>query len=322
MKRLALLTSGGDAPGMNACIRAIVRIACAKGIVPVGVYRGYQGLIDNEMQELSARSVSNIIQRGGTILLTSRCSEFMTEEGRMIAKKNLEARQIDGLIAIGGDGTLSGAIELGKIWPKSIIGAPGTIDNDLYGSDYTIGCDTAVNTALEAIDKIRDTADAHERTFLIEVMGRNCGFNSLQVAISGGAEDVLLPETESNLEQVAKKLADNRMRGKKSSIIIVAEGDDKGGVNQIIEQLKTISDIDCRAVVLGHMQRGGSPTAMDRVLATELGAFAVDRFIAGDSCVMVGKVNNKLVTTPLHDTIHQKKTLDSYQMNLVPLLAT
>ena len=321
-KRLAFLTSGGDAPGMNACIRAIVRISCAKGITPVGVYRGYQGLVDNEMEELFPRSVSNIIQRGGTILRTSRCQEFMTTEGRAKAKKNLEDNQIDGLITIGGDGTLSGAIELGKIWDKIIIGVPGTIDNDLFGSDYTIGCDTAVNTALGAIDKIRDTADSHERTFLIEVMGRNCGFNSLQVAIGGGAEEALLPETASNLELVAKELVNSKARGKKSSIVIVAEGEENGGAIKIAEQLKALGNIDCRTVILGHLQRGGSPSAADRVLATELGAFAVDSFIKGDSNVMVGKANNTLTTTPLCDTINKKKNLDNYQITLLQMLAT
>jgi 6-phosphofructokinase 1 len=239
-----------------------------------------------------------------------------------VAKQRLEELEIDGLIVIGGDGSLRGAHALSQIWDGQIIGVPGTIDNDLFGSDYTIGCDTAVNTALEAIDKIRDTADAHERTFLVEVMGRHCGFNAVQVGIGGGAEEVLIPETISKLDAVVEYLAESAAKGKTSSILIVAEGEEEGGAIEIAKKLKEKSGQDYRAIVLGHMQRGGCPTAMDRVLGTELGAYAVDRFIEGDTKVMVGKIGNRLTTTPLEKVFSEKKPLDSYQIQLLPLLAT
>ncbi len=322
MKRIGVLTSGGDAPGMNACVRSVVRVANAKGLEVLGILRGYKGLIEKDYIYMGPRSVSNIIQRGGTILRTSRCKEFRKEEVRKQVVENLSELKIDALIVIGGDGSLTGAKALSEIWEGKVIGVPGTIDNDLYGSDYTIGCDTAVNTALEAIDKIRDTADAHERIFLVEVMGRRCGFNAVQVGIGGGAEEVLIPETSSKLDDVVADLAESAAKGKKSCILIVAEGEEEGGAIEVANKLNKRTNKDFRAVVLGHMQRGGSPTAMDRVLATELGGYAVDAYLEGKSSVMVGKVGGKLISTPLEVVLSSKKPLDSYQIGLLPLLAT
>ncbi len=322
MKKIAVLTSGGDSPGMNACIRAVVRVGNAYGLDVFGICRGYQGLIDQDYLVMGPRAVSNIVQRGGTMLRSSRCGDFQTEAGRKIATDFLEKMGIEGLVVIGGDGSLRGAEALSKTWKGCIVGAPGTIDNDLYGSDYTIGCDTAVNTALEAIDKIRDTADSHERVFLVEIMGRHCGFNAVQVGIGGGAEEVLIPETISKLEDVAAYLHKSAAKGKKSSILIVAEGEEEGGAFEVGAKLKEMAGIESRAIVLGHVQRGGNPTAMDRVLATELGAYAVDCLIEGKSCVMVGKIGNKLTATPLSDVLTRKKELDSYQLKLLPLLAS
>ncbi|MCM8775291.1 MAG: 6-phosphofructokinase [Candidatus Omnitrophica bacterium] len=321
MKRIAVLTSGGDAPGMNAAIRAVVRCAIYHGLEVFGILRGYQGLLDNEFIELKPRSVSNIIQRGGTILKTSRSPEFQAVRGRQKAKANLERMRMDGLIVIGGDGTYRGAYELEKIWLGKIIGMPGTIDNDLYGTDFTIGYDTAVNTALQAIDKIRDTADAHERFFVVEVMGRHAGFIALDVSISGGAEEVLIPETKTNIKEIAQRLSLARRKGKTSSIIIVAEGDEEGGAYQVAERLKKLSGCEYRVVVLGHVQRGGSPTAADRILATELGAFAVDELIKGTSGVAVGKVGGKLRTVPFRETFGRKKAIDQFLLKLTSVLS-
>jgi 6-phosphofructokinase 1 len=320
--RIAVLTSGGDAPGMNAAIRAVVRVACYHGIEVFGVMRGYQGLIGDEFVKLSPREVSNVIQRGGTILKTSRSREFETAQGLRKAAENLEANGIDGLIVIGGDGTYRGAIDLARYWDGGIIGVPGTIDNDLYGTDDTIGYYTAVNTALEAIDKIRDTADAHERFFLVEVMGRHAGFIALDVGISGGAEEVLVPETKTKLKDVCDHLCAGKAKGKASSIIVVAEGDEEGNAFQIAEKLKTMSGNEYRVVVLGHLQRGGSPTAADRILATELGAFAVEQLMKGRSGVAVGTVNHELVTVSLKDCVSKKKKLNGYLLKLLPVLAT
>lgn len=259
INRIALLTSGGDAPGMNAAIRAVVRVGHYFRMKTYGIMRGYQGLIKGEFSEFGPRDVSNIIHRGGTVLKTSRCKEFETSEGLRKAKLNLEKKKIDGLMVIGGDGTYRGAYELSRIWDGQILGVPGTIDNDLYGTDFTIGYDTAVNTALEAIDKIRDTAESHERIFLVEVMGREAGFIALDVGISGGAEDVLVPEIKTNLKAICKHLCAAKEAGKTSSIIIVAEGEEEGGAFQIAEKLKEMSGNEYRVVVLGHLQRGGTP---------------------------------------------------------------
>lgn len=320
--RVAILTSGGDAPGMNACIRSSVRAAKSQNWTVFGIRRGYRGLIYGELDEMGSRSVSNIIQRGGTILRASRCKEFETEEGLQQAKRTLEAFGIQGLIVIGGDGSFRGAAALSKIWDGQIIGAPGTIDNDLFGTDYTIGFDTAVNTAVEAIDKIRDTAEAQERYFLVEVMGREAGFIALEAGLSGGAEEVLVPEIHFELAEIHKRLMLGKQRGKTSSIIVVAEGNREGGAFEIASKLKKLCGIDYRVVVLGHIQRGGSPTARDRVLSTKLGAYAIDVLAAGKSGVMVGEVKGELTTAPFEQTWSQKKPLDPYLLRLNTLLET
>ncbi len=322
LKRIAMLTSGGDSPGMNAAIRAIVRVANYRGIKSFGVMKGYKGLISDEIIELGPRSVSNIIQRGGTILKSSRCEEFEKQQGIRKAKVNLERNEIDGLIVIGGNGTYRGGYDLGKVWSGKIMGIPATIDNDLYGTDYTIGYDTAVNTALEGIDKIRDTADAHERFFLVEVMGRKAGFIALDVAVSGGAEEVLIPETKTIVKDICERLCAGKKKGKMSSIIVVAEGNEEGGAFEIAEKLKKMSGNEYRVVVLGHLQRGGAPTAADRLLAAELGAFAVEQLMKGKSGVAVGKVKDQLIITPLKHTWTKRKKLNPFLLKLVPILAT
>jgi len=322
LQRIAVLTSGGDSPGMNAAVRAVVRVATYYGIEVIGARRGYEGLISADLVTLKPRAVSNIIQRGGTILKTSRSKAFRTRRGLMRASVNLDAQGIGGLVAIGGNGTYRGAYDLGEIWTGNIVGVPGTIDNDIYGTDWTIGYDTAVNTALEAIDKIRDTADAHGRFFLVEVMGRQAGFIALDVGIGGGAEEVLVPETVTNLGAVARRLRAGRQKGKTSSILIVSEGDDAGGAFSVAKKLKKLSGADYRVVVLGHLQRGGSPTAQDRRIATELGAFAVQTLRKGKTGVAVGTVGGKLKTVSLKDAFTKKKKLDPFLLKLVPILAT
>jgi len=318
--RLAVLTSGGDAPGMNAAIRSIVRMSKSFNWAVFGVQRGYKGLIQGDLEEMGSRSVSNIIQRGGTILRASRCPEFREEEGVLQAKKTLEAYGIEGLIVIGGDGSFHGAVALSKVWDGKVIGAPGTIDNDLFGTDFTIGYDTAVNTAVEAIDKIRDTADAQERYFLIEVMGRDAGFIALEAGLSSGAEEVLVPEFHTDLGDVHKRLMQGKQRGKTSSILVVAEGNHEGNAFEIAEKLKELCGSEYRVVVLGHIQRGGTPTARDRVLATKLGAYSVDVIKEGQSGVMVGEIKGELVTTPLEETWLKKKSLDPYLLRIHKIL--
>ncbi len=314
--RIAILTSGGDAPGMNAAIRAAVRVAKSHDWTVFGVHRGYRGLIYGELEELGSRSVSNIIQRGGTILRSSRCKEFETLEGREQAKKTLEAFGIEGLIVIGGDGSFRGAKLLSEIWPGCIIGVPGTIDNDLWGTDYTIGFDTAVNTALEAIDKIRDTAEAQERYFLVEVMGRHAGYIALEAGIASGAEEVLVPEMTLELTEIHNRLMQGKQRGKTSSILIVAEGNKDGTAFDVAAKLKKLCGSEYRVVVLGHIQRGGAPNARDRIIATKLGAYAVEMLSEKRSGVMVGEIQGVLCTTPLEDTWKNKKPLDPYLLKL------
>jgi len=322
VKRIGILTSGGDAPGMNAAIRAAVRTAVARGATPFGILRGYRGMVEGQGRELSPRDVSNIIQRGGTILLTARCDEFLTEAGRQRAVANLRRWHLDGVILIGGDGTFRGGIELGKIWDGRIVGVPGTIDNDLYGTDYTIGFDTALNTALESIDKIRDTAEAHERVFIIEVMGRQSGFIALHTGIAGGAEEILLPETPTDLATVARDILADQAKGKRSSILVVAEGEEEGGGRTIAQKLKELAGIETRVSIIGHIQRGGSPTAFDRLLASTLGAYAVDSLLAGATGAMVGLVGRQRVLVPFAEAVGQKKSLDPYLVSLIRILAT
>jgi 6-phosphofructokinase 1 len=322
MKRIGVLTSGGDAPGMNAAIRAVVRTAIYNGLEVYGIMRGYAGLIDGQFEKMNVLSVGNIIQRGGTILKTARSEEFKTPTGRKIAAQHLKKFKIEGLVVIGGDGTFRGACDLHKEWGIKIIGIPGTIDNDLYGTDYTIGFDTAVNTAVECIDKIRDTAQSLERIFFVEVMGRASGFIAFDAGIAGGAEEILIPETKTDLKELWNKLKAGIDRGKLSNIILVAEGDEAGGALDIAKKIKDISGIDYRVTILGHIQRGGSPSAYDRLLASRLGVRAVECLLKGKYNIMVGDVGRKIVETPLHLTWEKKRKFDPALQHLAQILAT
>jgi 6-phosphofructokinase 1 len=319
--RIAVLTSGGDAPGMNAAIRSVVRVAASNNWNVTGVRRGYLGLIYGELVDMTPRSVANIMQRGGTILKTSRSPEFLEAKYRERARSVLEEREIDALVVIGGDGTFRGAHELAKIWGGRIVGVPATIDNDLFGSDDCIGFATALDTALDAIDKIRDTAASHERLFLVEVMGRQSGFIALGVCIAGGAEDIFVPEVAADLDACSERLIEARKRGKAMSILIVAEGGKEGGAFAVAEKLKARTGFEYRVTVLGHVQRGGAPTARDRILATKLGAFAVEAIAQGKTDVMVGEVAGRQSITPLEEAWSRKKELDPYLLRLIPVLS-
>ncbi len=321
MKKIGVFTSGGDAPGMNACVRAVVRNGIYNGLEIIGIQYGYEGMIEGRFVDLQARSVSNIIQRGGTILRTARSEHFRTTEGRAEAAKNLKAAGIDGLVAIGGDGTFQGATTLYEEHAIPIIGVPGTIDNDLYGTDYTIGYDTAVNTAMEAIDKIRDTAASHDRLFYVEVMGRDAGFIAIDVGISSGSEHIAIPETHTNITDLKDALISSKGH-KSSAIIIVAEGEESGGALSLAEKIKDAAGYDYRICVLGHIQRGGSPSARDRLLASRLGVAAVDALLEGQSGVMVGDIHGKISFTPLKETWTQRKTIDKDLWRLASILAT
>ena len=319
--RIGILTSGGDAPGMNAAIRSVVRVAASREWSVCGIRRGFSGLIQGELVEMTPRTVANVLQRGGTILKTSRSPEFFEPEHRERARAVLEENGVLGLVAIGGDGTLKGAHELAKIWSGRVVGVPATIDNDVSGSDDTIGFDTALDTALDAIDKIRDTAASHERLFLVEVMGRHSGFIALGVCTAGGAEDIFVPEVSTDFDACCERLVEARKRGKAMSILIVAEGEHEGGAFAVAEKLKARTGFEYRVTVLGHIQRGGSPTARDRILATKLGAYAVEAISEGKTDVMVGEVASRLTTTPLEETWTRKKDLDPYLLKLIPILA-
>jgi 6-phosphofructokinase 1 len=322
MKKIGVFTSGGDSPGMNACIRAVVRAAVHKDIEVYGIKRGYRGMIKGEINRLESNSVSNIIQKGGTILRSARSPEFMTKEGRREAYEQLKHYGIEGLVAIGGDGTFTGANIFFEEYGIPTIGAPGTIDNDLFGTDYTIGYDTAVNTALDAIDKIRDTADSHDRVFFVEVMGRDSGYIAMPCAIGGGAEIVMIPETETSIQSVVNTLRTGWDRSKTSFIVIVAEGDEEGNATEIAAQVqKMLPYMDARVTILGHVQRGGSPTAADRMLASRLGIACVDGLLDGKKGVMAGIVNSELVYTPFIETITQQKIINPYYSEMVNILS-
>jgi len=322
VKKIAVLTSGGDAPGMNACIRAIVRYGVSHKLEEVvGIRRGYSGLLERDFITLGPRSVANIIQRGGTFLGTSRCEEMKTPQGIKKAIKILGKDCIEGLITIGGDGTFRGAAALAEAGDIKVIGLPGTIDNDVYGTDYTIGFDTAVNTALDAIDKIRDTAESLERPFFVEVMGRHRGFIALNVGIAGGAEDILVPEIETDTEELCRSIERDLSKGKKSSIVVVAEGDEAGGALRIAQHVGERLSVEYRVCVLGHVQRGGSPTARDRILASKLGAAAVDALLNGKSGYMVGEMNGEITLTPLPETWGKRKELDTNLLRLIKILS-
>lgn len=323
MKRIAVFTSGGDAPGMNACIRAVVRGAVYYGIEVFGIRKGYSGMIAGDMYEMSSNSVSNIVQRGGTILKSARSKEFMTPEGRQKAFQALQDQGIEGLVAIGGNGTFTGAMILEREFGIPIVGAPGTIDNDLYGTDYTIGFDTAVNTALDAIDRIRDTASSHDRVFFIEVMGRDSGYIAIQSGIAGGAEVVMVPEVLTPISTVVETLRQGWERSKSSSIVVVSEGEEEGNATEIANKIKDLIkvDVDIRVTTLGHIQRGGTPSARDRILASRLGLGALEGLMAGQKNVMAGIINDDLVYTPFEDTIRLPKPINEDMLRMVKILS-
>ncbi|MFC1892632.1 6-phosphofructokinase [Chloroflexota bacterium] len=321
MNKIGILTSGGDAPGMNACIRAAVRAALANNLDIFGIKWGYAGMIRGDMIPLDRRFVANIIHQGGTILGTARSEEFRTKEGRAKAIQVLQDTGIEGLILIGGDGTFRGGTLLSQECGVAIVGIPGTIDNDCYGTDYTIGFDTAVNTALEAIDRIRDTATAHDRLFFVEVMGRHTGFIALESGIAGGTEEFLIPEFPMSIDELSQRLEKNFKEGKRSAIVVVAEAEQPGESFRIAQEVKDKTGIDSRVCILGHIQRGGSPTARDRILASRLGAAAVQALIDGKGGHMVGEINREIAYTPLQDTWEKKKSLPIGLIDLLKILS-
>ncbi|HOC40350.1 MAG TPA: 6-phosphofructokinase [Bacteroidales bacterium] len=323
MKNIGILTSGGDAPGMNAAIRAVVRTAIYNGRNIYGVYEGYHGLIDDNMFEMHASDVSNIIQRGGTILRSARSKRFFEKEYRQIAHENLLRRNIGSLVLIGGDGTFKGACEFKNEFPDiQVIGIPGTIDNDLYGTDYTIGFDTACNTVVEAVDKIRDTASSHSRIFFVEVMGRDAGYIALYTGIANGAEEILIPETKTNINDLVDNIQNRWRSNKKSSIIIVAEGEELGGAVKVSEMVKEkLPDYEIRYTVLGHIQRGGNPTLRDRLNASRMGYNAVKSIMTGDDKIMIGIMNEHIVKIPLERAVKNFKGVDKDLIEMMYILA-
>lgn len=322
IKRIAVYTSGGDAPGMNAAVRAVVRTGAYNDLHVFGIRRGYEGMIDCDITRLEVRDVGNIMHRGGTMLKTARSKRFMTPEGRRTAYEALKAYEIDALVAIGGNGTFTGARIFGEEYDMPIVGIPGTIDNDLYGSDFTIGFDTAVNTAIEAVDKIRDTADSHNRLFFVEVMGRNSGFIALNTAIGSGAASVLIPEKQATLEELVDSLKMGARRKKLFSVVIIAEGNKYGGATEIAAKVKEMFDYyDTKVTIIGHLQRGGSPTALDRVLASRLGFAAVEGLIKGQKGVMVGLIHNKIRYTTFEDAISKNHAPDNQLIRMAEILA-
>jgi len=322
MRRIAVFTSGGDAPGMNACLRAVVRTAIFHGLEVYGIKRGYNGMIKGNLFPMQSHSVSNIIQTGGTILKSARSKEFMTPEGRKKAYQQLKIFDIDGLIAIGGDGTFTGASVFFEEFEIPTVGCPGTIDNDLYGTDYTIGYDTAINTSVEAIDKIRDTADSHNRVFFIEVMGRDSGYIAIKSGISGGAEVVMVPETRTSIDDVIKTLKSGYERNKSSEIIVVAEGDEEGNATEVAQKVRErMPELDLKVTTLGHIQRGGSPSARDRILASRLGIGAVEGLMNGEKNVMAGLIHNELAYTPFKDAISKDKPIHPDLLRMVDILS-
>ena len=319
---IGVLCSGGDSPGMNAAIRAVVRTGIYHGLDVYGIMRGYSGMVENDIVKMENRSVANIIQRGGTILKTARCAEFFTPEGRKKAYDNLKEKGIDGLVIIGGDGSFKGAQIFSNEYDIPCIGLPGTIDKDISGTEFTIGFDTAVNTAVEAIDKIRDTADAHDRLFIIEVMGRDAGYIALHSGIATGAENVLIPEKKTDIEDIIQSLQEKEKRKKLVNIIVVAEGELMGaqGLSEILKE--KIPGLETRVCILGHIQRGGSPTCIDRVLASRMGYHAVECLLDGTHNVFVGIVNNKINYIPLNDAVKKKQKISEEWMRIVKILSS
>ena len=324
IKRIGVLTSGGDAPGMNAAVRAVVRACWFYKIDCIAIFKGYQGLIDNNTKPMNPRSVNNIINKGGTILKSARCLEFISPEGRQKAFENVKKNNIEALVIIGGDGSFTGAMIFQSEFNIPVIGIPGTIDNDIFGTSHTIGYDTALNTVIDAIDKIRDTAISHNRLFFVEVMGRDAGFIALNAGVGAGAEEILIPEENLGLDRLLESLIKSRKSGKSSSIVVVAEGD-KSGKN-VFELAKYVEDnmpeYDVRVSVLGHMQRGGSPSCFDRVLASRLGVKAVEILIDNKTNLMVGLKNNKVITTDLEEAITGGHSINSELLRVSDIMST
>jgi 6-phosphofructokinase 1 len=321
--KIGVMTSGGDSPGMNAAIRAVVRTGLYYGLEVFGIIRGYQGMIDNDIVQMESKSVANIIQRGGTILKTARCMEFFEYEGRKKAYENLKKQGINGLVIIGGDGSFRGAKKFHEEFDIPSVGLPGTIDRDIVGTDFTIGFDTAVNTAVEAIDKIRDTADAHDRLFIIEVMGRDAGFIALHSGIATGAENILIPERKTDIEEVIRSLQEKEKRKKLVNLIVVAEGDDFGGaegVNKVIKE--RMPELETRVCVLGHIQRGGSPSCLDRLIASRMGYHAVECLVEGNYNIMIGIKENRINHTPFEKAAKMKTKVNEEWMRIVKILSS
>jgi 6-phosphofructokinase 1 len=323
LKKIAVLTSGGDAPGMNAALRAVVRASVFYGIECFAIHQGYQGLIDNEFELMNARSVNNIINKGGTIIKSARCLEFRTPEGRKKAYDNIKNAGIEALVVIGGDGSFTGAMIFQNEFNFPVIGIPGTIDNDIYGTRYTLGYDTAINTVIEAIDKIRDTASSHNRLFFVEVMGRDAGHIALNSGIGAGAEEILIPEENLGLDRLLESLKKSEKSGKSSSIVVIAEGDKTGkNVFEIASYVeKNLPYYEVRVSVLGHMQRGGAPSCFDRVLASRMGVFAIESIIEGKSNSMVGVIDDKMVLTPLKKAIKGKSKINTNLIKVSDILS-
>lgn len=321
--KIGVLTSGGDSPGMNACIRAVVRTGLYHGLEMFGILRGFAGMVEDDIFPMESQSVANIIQRGGTILKTASCKEFYEPEGRKKAYQNLKKRGIDGLVIIGGDGSFRGAQIFSNEFDIPCIGLPGTIDKDIAGTDFTIGFDTAVNTAVEAIDKIRDTAEAHDRLFVIEVMGRDAGYIALHSGISTGAENILIPERKTVIEDIILQLAEKERRKKLVNIIVVAEGDEFGGADEVAKVItQRMPQQEVRVCILGHIQRGGSPSCMDRVIASRMGFHAVESLIEGRHNVFVGIVNNRMNYLPLDEAVKKRQRISEEWMNIVKILSS
>jgi 6-phosphofructokinase 1 len=321
--KIGVLTSGGDAPGMNAAVRAVVRTGLYNGIEMFGILKGYSGMVDDEIIPMESKSVANIIQRGGTVLKTSRCEEFYHKEGRQKAYDNIKKRGIDGLVIIGGDGSFRGAQTFSNEFDIPCIGLPGTIDKDIAGTDFTIGFDTAVNTAVEAIDKIRDTADAHDRLFIIEVMGRDAGYIALHSGIATGAEHILIPETKTDIDDLITDLNETQRRDKLVNLIVVAEGDEFGGANEIAKIIKErMPDQELRICILGHIQRGGAPSCFDRLIASRMGYSAVECLLDGRHNIFVGIVNNRMHFTPLNEAVKKKQRISEEWMRIVKILSS
>lgn len=321
--KIGVLTSGGDAPGMNAAIRAVVRACAYYNLESVGIYRGFQGLIEGDFKELNARSVKNMINRGGTFLKSARCKDFLTLEGRKKAFDNLKKENIDALVVIGGDGSFAGASVFAKEFDYPMVGIPGTIDNDIKGTDFTIGYDTALNTVVEAIDKVRDTASSHNRLFLIEVMGRDAGDIALNAGIGAGAEEILIPEQNMGRERLLESLSRSKKSGKTSSIVVVAEGDKIGkNIFELAEYIeKNLVEYEVRVAVLGHIQRGGAPSCYDRVLASRLGVGAVDALLRGETNVMIGIIHNKVVSVPFFKAIKGDNDMNSELIRVADIIS-